>query len=234
MVPSAPSEGMAARADIIDLRKLLAGRFPRRRTDAETRRHPNALSTGVPRLDDVLGGGLAPGEITELVGAGPGSGSAQIIHALLRHAAEAGRFLALVDGADSFDVDAAPEACLSRLLWVRCRQADEALQAADLLLRDRNFPLVVLDLKLNPASQLRRLPGNVWHRFGRLLEQHHSTLLVVTAQPLVSSVPCRVQVEGWLELDSLIEPPGRLMERLRFTVLRQAAAFAEPPMALEG
>lgn len=225
---------MAAQADIIDLRKLLAGRFPRLRTDAEARRHPNALATGVPQLDDVLGGGLTPGEITELVGVGPGSGSAQIIHVLLRHAAEAGRFLALVDGADSFDVDAAPAACLSRLLWVRCRQVSEALQAADLLLRDRNFPLLVLDLKLNPASQLRRIPGNVWHRFGRLLEQHRSTLLVITPQPLVSSVPCRVQVEGALDLDSLIEPPARLAERLRFTMLRQTAGVTEPALTLAG
>jgi hypothetical protein len=225
---------MAARANIVDLRRLLAGRFPRLRTNAETRRHPNALATGVPALDNVLGGGLTPGEITELVGTGSGSGSAQVIHTLLRHAADAGHFLALVDGADSFDVDAAPEACLSRLLWVRCRQVSEALQAADLLLRDRNFPLLVLDLKLNPASQLRRIPGNVWHRFGRLLEQHHSTLLVITPQPLVSGAPSRVQVEGRLDLDSLIEPPGRLMERLRYTVLRQSVALAEPAMAMEG
>lgn len=225
---------MAARADIIDLRKLLAGRFPRLRTDAETRRHPNALSTGVPRLDDVLGGGLTPGEITEFVGLGPGSGSAQVIHAVLRHAVDAGRFIALVDGADSFDVDAVPGACLSRLLWVRCRQVSEALQAADLLLRDRNFPLLVLDLKLNPASQLRRIPGNVWHRFGRLLEQHRSTLLVITPHPLVSSVPCRVQVEGALDLGSLTEPPGQLLARLRFTVLRHTAGVTEPALTLAG
>jgi hypothetical protein len=234
MVPSAPSEGMAARADIIDLRKLLAGRFPRLRTDAETRRHPAALATGVPGFDDVLGGGLAPGAITELVGAGPGSGSAQVIHALLRQAAAAGRFLALVDGADSFEADAAPEACLPRLLWVRCRQAQEALAAADLLVRDRNFPLVVLDLKASPADQLRRLPGNVWHRFGRLLEQHQSTLLVITPQPMVSGVPWRVRVEGRLDLACLLEAQARLAERLRFTVLRQAATVAEPALTLAG
>jgi multidrug efflux pump subunit AcrA (membrane-fusion protein) len=76
----------------------------------------------------------------------------------------------------SVNADAAEAADLSRLLWVRCRQASEALQAADILLRDRNFPLVVLDLKLNPSTQLRRIPGTVWHRFGRLLEQQRTAL----------------------------------------------------------
>jgi len=234
MGSSTLSENMAARAIILDLRKLLAGQFPRRGTDAGIVHDPDRLATGVETLDEVLGDGLAPGKITELVGDGSNSGSSQVIHALLRHASEAGRFLALVDGADSFDVDAAPEACLPRLLWVRCRQVPEALQAADLLLRDRNFPLVVLDLKLSPASQLRRIPGSVWHRFGRLLEQHRSTLLVVTPQPLVNGAHWRVQVEGRLGLEALLQTPTTLVDRLRFTVLRQAAVVTEPALALAG
>src|SRR5204862_1713111 len=126
---------------------------------------------------------LPRGGLAELVGAGPGSGSAQVVHALLRRVAHAGEYLALVDGADSFDVDAAEPTTLTRLLWVRCQKAEEALKAADLLLRDRNFPLLVLDLQLNPQAQLRKIPSSVWHRFRRLLEQNGATVLVVTPCP---------------------------------------------------
>src|SRR5262252_4265449 len=119
--------------NIVDLRRMLAERFPsaRLRPAVNTEVEP----TGVTALDSLLGGGLPKGEVTELLASGAGSGSAQVLHALLRHTAEAGRFLALVDGADSFDVDAAEAFALERLLWVRCRRADEAMKAADLLLR---------------------------------------------------------------------------------------------------
>jgi hypothetical protein len=103
---------------------------------------------------------------------------------------------------------------------VRCRKAGEALQAADLLLRDRNFPLIALDLKLNPTAQLRKIPSSVWHRFKRLLEQTHAAVLVVTPAPLVSGAACRVRVESRLGVDALRQPPAP--ERLRFTLLRQA------------
>src|SRR5262245_23197830 len=105
---------------IVDLRRVLSGRFP----GAHARRGPlpaNApISTGVAALDAILGGGLPKGRFTELVGDGPGSGSAQVLHALLRRVSRDGQFLALVDGADSFDVDAERPETLARLLWVRC------------------------------------------------------------------------------------------------------------------
>lgn len=223
---------MPASAKILDLRELLAKRLPRSKMGFASPAPVAALATGVPDLDAKLGGGLPLGETTELVGDGPGSGTAQVIHALLRQAATDGRFLALVDGADSFDADAAEPADLARLLWVRCQNADEAMQATDLLLRDRNFPLVVLDLKLNPASQLKRISGSVWHRFSRLREQHRTTLLVVTAQPFVSGAAVRVQVDSHLGVDALTLTPGQLA--LRFTVQRQMAALGEERTALAG
>ncbi|MEI6357673.1 MAG: hypothetical protein WCP53_11320 [Verrucomicrobiota bacterium] len=225
---------MSAQAKIIDLRQLLAERLPRARMGFATAAPVATLATGVPALDALLGGGLPLGETTEIVGEGPGSGTAQVLHALLRQAAEDGRFLALVDGADSFDADAAEPAGLARLLWVRCHDADEALQSTDLLLRDRNFPLVVLDLKLNPPAQLRRISGNVWHRFSRLRELHRTTLLVVTAQPFVSGAAVRLQVASRLGTDALSQPPGEVLGRLRFTLLRQASGFGEERIALAG
>ena len=211
---------MADPAQILSVRQLLAERLPRARTGFALRPAVATVPTGVMRLDRALGGGLPHGETTELVGDGRGSGSAQIIHALLHQSAVDGRFLALVDGADSFDVDAAEAADLKRLLWVRCRNVEETLAATDLLLRDRNFPLVVVDLKLNPLAQLRRLSGSVWHRFNRLREQHRTTLLVVTSTPLVGGAARRVQTAARLSVTCTTGNPAEILATLDFTVLR--------------
>jgi hypothetical protein len=211
---------MPAASNIVDLRRLLAERFPaaRLRPPPVVETHP----TGVPALDQLLGGGLPKGEITELVALGPGSGSAQMLHALLRGVAERGDFLAVVDGADSFDVDPVEPFVLERLLWVRCRRAEEAMKAADLLLRDRNLPLVVLDLKLNRDAELRRISSSAWFRFSRLAEHNGTTLLVITPHQLVGAAGCRVRIESRLGVESLAAGPAEAREKLRFELLRAA------------
>src|SRR5262245_22170337 len=104
-------------AKILDLRQLMAERWPHVRTGLGPAQLLPMLPTGVSQLDTLLGGGIPAGELTELVGEGLGSGSAQVVHHFLRQTAADGRFLALVDGADSFDADAAESASLARLLW---------------------------------------------------------------------------------------------------------------------
>ena len=209
-----------ATTSLVSLRRVLSERFPRAHSG---RRHlvvSPVVTTGIPPLDQLLGGGWPKGKLSELVGAGPGSGSAQVIHALLHRVAAGGQFLALVDGMDSFDVDAAEADVLARLLWVRCTRADEALKAADILLRDRNFPFVVVDLKLNPVVQLRKIQSSVWHRFRRLQEQNGTTLLVVTPAQFVGGAHCRVRVESKLGMEAMTRPPAEVVGRLRFELLR--------------
>ncbi len=216
---------MQTSGKIIELRQFLAERLPHVRFGlAPAAPAADMLPTGVAPLDRTLGGGLTKGVFTELVGVGDGSGSAQVLHALLRRVALDGGFVALVDGADSLDVDAVEPEVLAHLLWVRCTKADEAMKAADLLLRDRNFPLVVIDLKLNPVAELRRIQGTMWYRFARLLEQNGSTVLVVTPYPLVSGVTARVQVDARLGLDVLARRPAEVVDGLSFTLLRSTAA----------
>jgi RecA/RadA recombinase len=178
------------------------------------------VTTGIAVLDELLGGGWPKGKLSELVGIGAGSGSAQVIHALLHRVAAGGQFLVLVDGMDSFDVDAVEVDALARLLWVRCTKADEALKAADILLRDRNFPFVVVDLKLNSIAQLRKIQSSVWHRYRRLQEQNGTTLLVVTPTQLVGGAHCRVRVESKLGLEAITRPPVEVAGQLRFDLLR--------------
>jgi RecA/RadA recombinase len=218
---------MPVPASIVDLRQLLRERLPRARLGFAPVAPRAVLATGVPALDAALEGGLPVGETAELTG----TGTAEVLHALLRQAAADGRFVALVDGVDSFDADAAEPAELARLLWVRCRTAAEAVAATDLLLRDRNFPLVVLDLKLNPAAELRRLSGSVWHRFGRLREQHRTTLLVLTAQPFVNGATVRVQLRRKTGLEGLEQSVAERLAGLDFTVLRQQLAGGEESLA---
>jgi hypothetical protein len=211
---------MPADTKIIELRQFLAERLPQARLGmAPERMVPAALPTGIESIDQGLGGGLPQGAFTELVAPGEGSGSAQFIHSLLRHTASAGRFLTLVDGADSLDIDALEPEALAHLLWVRCRSTTEALQTTDLLLRDRNIALVALDLKLNPAHELRRIPGTLWYRFSRLMEQQGATVLVVTPQPLVAGAAARIISRTRLDHRDLDRSPDTL--DLRFETERR-------------
>jgi len=211
---------MPADTKIIELRQFLAERLPQARLGmAPERMVPAALPTGIESIDQGLGGGLPQGAFTELVAPGEGSGSAQFIHSLLRHTASAGRFLTLVDGADSLDIDALEPEALAHLLWVRCRNTAEALQTTDLLLRDRNIALVVLDLKLNAAHELRRIPGTLWYRFSRLMEQHGGTLLIITPQPLVAGAAARIVSRTRLDHRDLDRTPDTL--DLRFETERR-------------
>lgn len=215
---------MPTAADIVDLRRLLNERFPQAHSRAATSASLPAVPTGVPPLDALLGGGLPRGEVTELVGDGPGSGTAQVLHALIRHTALSGQFLALIDGADSLDVDPIDDETLARLLWVRSPSASMALKAVDILLRDRNFPLVVLDLKMNPATELRGIRASVWPRLDRLREHQGTTLLVITPQPLVSGVAVRVRLSRQLDLSMTREDAGKILWQLRFDLERRGTS----------
>ena len=56
--------------------------------------------------------------------------------------------------ADAFDPHAAQAAGvdLEQLLWVRCRNLDQALRATDLLLHGGGFGLIALDLAMLPRE----------------------------------------------------------------------------------
>lgn len=193
-----PIFGMAASSKIINLRQLLAERFPQTFACAADR-----LATGVAKIDEATGGGLPKSGITELTSANLSAGSALFVHALLRHAYRDRFFLALIDGRDSFDPPPAGNDILRHLLWVRCRQASQAVQAADFILRDGNFPLVVLDLVLNAAEELRKIPQSHWYRLQRLVEAAPTAFLVITRQSIISSAQLKLSLENAWRLSDL-------------------------------
>lgn len=204
---------MPASSRIIDLRNLLQERFPQPQIATQAR-----LATGIAPLDQAIDGGLPKGAITELTSPNPSSGSASLIAALLQHAHAERQFLALIDGRDSFDPQPLGHAPLRNLLWVRCTNALEAVKAADLLLRDGNFPLVILDLVLNSAEELRKIPQTSWYRLQRLVEPLSSAFLVLTHRNLISSAQLKLLLEHQWRLADLQE--NRDFSRLKVRVQR--------------
>jgi hypothetical protein len=204
-----------ARSKIIDLRKLLAERFPQ-----EIVSPANQLATGITHLDSALDGGLTKGAITELISPPGNGGSASLIAALLQRAAGERYFLALIDGRDSFDPQSSAPAALRHLLWIRCHQTGEAMQAADLLLRDGNFPLLILDLVLHPVAELRRIPSSNWYRLQRLIEPSSSALLAFTPCSLISSAQWKLILENRWRLPQLDWVATELQTQLRVHLQR--------------
>ena len=198
---------------VVDLRKLLAERFPHPASAPAT-----VLHTGVQFLDQAIGGGFPQSAITELIAPKLSAGSASLIHALLRSAQRDNHFVALIDGADSFDPGSSDNAALQHLLWVRCRKAFDAIKAADFLLRDGNFPLVIVDLVLNSVDELRKIPQTSWYRLQRLVEAVPTACLIMNRQSLVGSAQLKIVLESSWTLKNL-ENENAISD-LRFRVQR--------------
>lgn len=171
---------------IAALRSLVDSRFP-----PTTRKPVGDVPTGVAALDAALGGGLPAGRLTELV-APPASGGQLVFAQLLRTTRAARQRVALVDAADSFAPEAIPADALRHLVWVRPRQLDAALAATDVLVRDGNYAAVVLDLRGVAGRELDRTPKTRWHRLHRAAATQPGAVLVLSAFPVVPSVPWRL------------------------------------------
>ena len=187
---------MSASSQIVDLRQLLAERFPQPPSPTNTR-----LATGINCLDEVTGGGLPRGAITEVTAPHFSAGSALLIYALLHAACQDRYFLALIDGRDSFDPQPLGDERLRHLLWVRCRTAMDAVKSADLLLRDGNFQLIVLDLVLNGADELRKIPQTSWYRLQRLVEPAPTAFVILTRCGMIGSAQVKLILENQWTLE---------------------------------
>ena len=169
-------------------------------------------------LDQSGGGGLPKSAITELISPKRSAGSASLVHALLRSAQRDQHFVALIDGSDSFDPGSSNNSALRYLLWVRCRKAFDAVKAADLLLRDGNFPLVIVDLVLNSLEELRKIPQTSWYRLQRLVEAAPTACLIINQQSLVSSAQLKIVLENSWTLENLENENA--ISNLRFRIQR--------------
>lgn len=177
-------------ARLADLRRMLAGKFP-----AAEHKPGGIFRTGLAGVD-AAEGGLRRAAMTEF--SGTSGAGALFLQGVLRAVCRERCFAALVDAGRTFEPDACPAAALARLLVVFCADAMQAVKVSDLLLRDGNPALVLLDLQAAPPAQLRRIPANTWHRFQRLAEQTTAAFVVLTPEPMVEAAQARIAgAGGW-------------------------------------
>lgn len=141
-------------------------------------RLPDLAASGIPALDQTIGG-VPRGRITEILGP-LSSGKTRAMLRMLAEATRRQEICALVDATDAFDPVSASQAGvqLPRLLWVRCKHVDHALQATDLILQSGGFGMVALDLTgLSPAA-IRPISSTSWIRFQRCIEKTPTVLTV--------------------------------------------------------
>ena len=180
-----------------------------------------AVSSGCRAIDEALGGGYAPGKITEIVEPLPSRGGQSLIHESIRLSREKQQFIALVDACNQFDPNSDIQAYLQCLLWVRCPKPGDALKACDILIRDGNFPLLYLDLRLMDRYAGNRIRPNEWYRLQRVSEQSRIAFVVFTS---ASTVPCagnRLRLEPSLNLSFLDYPERVAVEQLKCAVLKR-------------
>jgi hypothetical protein len=174
----------AAPETLAKLRRQLAERYP-----TAPRAAARALRTGLAAVDDAAGG-LPLGAVTEIVCAAPSCGSHLLLGQLLAATRATCTRVALVDATDSFDPSSFPVDLFVHLVWVRCTPAT-ALAATDLLTRDANLGLVVLDLRDLAERELRRTPASFWYRLQRAVEPADLALVVITPRASVPSAQLR-------------------------------------------
>jgi hypothetical protein len=203
-------------AAIHQLRQLLAERFP-----GAAPRHGLFFATGVPALDEALGGGLWKGTLTEISTPAERAGCLTILNAVICACAQERRPVALIDGADGFDPQPLDGAVLAHLLWVRCRNTAHLLKAADLVLRDGNLPVVLLDLRGCPRAGLKKIPNTTWYRFQRIVGQSAVACLIATPWFMVSSAQFRVEIEGAFRVRDLDRPQEELFGAMDFQLIRR-------------
>lgn len=166
--------------------------------------------------------GMQPGRIHEIVSPSRGVGTGVVLSALLDSwGQEMRQPVALVDGADVFNPRDVSTETRERLLWLRCRDAEQAVKGADLLLRDGNIPRVLMDLVLCPPASLRKIPAQAWHRLRMLAEKSGALCCVFTAFQTVPCARSRLLMKQPHGLDAMDHPRAELASQLRGTVMRR-------------
>lgn len=197
--------GVHEKPGLAALRALVAEKFPQATCAPAAR-----LRTGCEPLD--RHGGLIRGVLTEVCGSL--AGGQIVLSALLAASVREGFFLSLIDAADTFEPADWPGPQLNRLLWVRSRAVVPALKAADILIRDGNLPVLLLDLQAASPRQLQRVPATTWHRFHRVIASSATVFLVLTPRPMVEAAPCRIAVRLASAWDAMSQPRPALIENL--------------------
>lgn len=157
------------------------------------------------------------GGITEIIPPGTGSAAHLLLASFLRRETPNPSVptLALIDGRDSFDPDSFSPLDCSKLLWIRCNTSQQAMKAADLLLRDGNVPRVIIDLLALPKAELRSIPDSSWHRLNQLVQTSDLSVIVISPHVRVPCARLRLFVQSRFGLDHLVRSREELLGELQ-------------------
>jgi recombination protein RecA len=225
----------------LQVESVLAGRHanPFQHHD---RRIVETVPAGIPPIDD-LTGGLPRGSLTEIYGP-PSSGKTSFLTSTLASRTAASEVCALVDARDAFDPHSAEivGVKLNQLVWVRCRNADQALRATDLLIQGGGFGLIALDLSDTPPQVVRSVPLPVWFRFRQAVEYTPTILLLLDQESNAKScaslvLRLRAEETHWSQTSEsavdagLPHSPGLLLDGWKSyaEMVRSSAKLHESP-----
>lgn len=187
------------------LRQLLAERYPE-----VARASHRCLETGIRSMDTVTGG-IPLGAVTEIVGATVSSGCTLLLGQLLLATRVARWRVALVDAANQFDPSSYADDSLAHVVWVRCESMQTALPVTDILVRDANLTLVILDMRLNLRREWSRTPPTFWYRLQRAVEVGDLALVVLTGEPCIPSAQLRFSLTRGYDLAALQQERGEIL-----------------------
>lgn len=199
---------------IAHLRDVLARKF-----QEPTIRQGAIFPTGLASID-AKEGGLRKGVMTEIVG--PSSAGGLFIEAILSRLESEGSYAALIDAGRSFDPQGSESSALHRLLWVMCDHPRQAVKAADMLLRDGNLPLILLDFQTVSLREIQRIPASTWHRFQRIVEPGDTVLVVLSRQPVVEGAKVRIAMRERWKLTAMCEYRDEIIKRVTAQVFSRA------------
>jgi RecA/RadA recombinase len=200
---------------VVALRRLLDERFP-----AAHPRESRLIPTGVLAVDQLLAGGLVTGTLTEFVSAVPSGGSQLSVGSLLLSTRLARQRVALVDAAGSFDLTGLDDDAVAHLVWVRCATLSESWRAADLVARDPNYTVIVIDVRGFPERELLRTKDSVWVRLQRAAEHAETAIVVQTTTPLVPNAAMRLTFTQPLDGRTFMQPRVDVVASLAPTLQR--------------
>lgn len=154
----------------------------------QIREPQSRLATGLPDIDELLGGGLPGGSLSEISGQ-PSSGRTSLMLSLLASETRRGECVGLIDYADAFHPPSAQEAGvdLAQVLWARVDEPQVALRCAERLLETEGFPLVVIDARDHRQRRGRFDRGPAWLRLSRLASATRTALVLVSDERLAGA-----------------------------------------------
>ena len=153
------------------------------------------LATGIAAVD-LKTGGIPKSALTQVC-ARPevSSGKTTLLLSLMAAVTRREEFCALVDSSDSFDPASAQASGVdsARMLWVRCahksgmRSLEQSFKAADIVVQNGGFGLIVVDLGNIEERAVRKIPLSTWFRFARVVEKMPTALVFLLSHPAAQS-----------------------------------------------